>query len=333
MLPILLAQAAQTDGQVVVELTGCEDTQSALCDLVLEVTGSQTAADAVYLVVGKPLRIVLVLVIAWLLTRLVRRGGRRIAGWFVNAAEKKAEVAGKELAPEARERVEVKAETVRRVARSLAVVLIWSVALLLILAEIGVNLFPLLAAAGVAGLAVGLGAQSLVKDYVNGLFMLAEGQLGVGDEVDLGEAEGFVVDVTLRVTTIRADDGSLWYVPNGQIASVANKSQAWSRAHVDVRVSLDADIPRVKEIVRGVAEGLRADPAWAPSFLEDIVGPFVFELGPDAVVVRVSLRVRRESTRPLERELRERVKRALEEAGVPLQLPQQAVRLLQPSPG
>lgn len=331
MLAPLLAQATGTDGEVVVQLKGCEDTQSALCDLVLDVTGSQTAADAVFLFVGKPLRIALVVLVAWLLTRLVRRGGRLVVRWFVNAAERKAVVAGKELTPETRAHIEIRAETVRRVARSLAIALIWTVAILLVLEEIGINLFPLLAAAGVAGLAVGLGAQSLVKDYANGLFILAEGQLGVGDEADLGDVSGVVEDVSLRVTTVRADDGTLWYVPNGQIQSVGNRSQAWSRAHLDVRVSLDADIPQAKRIVGEVAEGLRRDPAWQASFLEGIVGPFVLELGPDAIVLRVSLRVQQEAKRPIERELRERVKHALGAAGIALQLPEQAVRLLQPA--
>ena len=331
MLAPLLAQAAGGDGEVVVQLKGCEDTQSPLCDLVLDLTGSQTTADAVYLFVGKPLRIALVVLVAWLLTRLVRRGGRLVVHWFVNAAEKKAEVAGKELTPEARGRIEIRAETVRRVARSLAVALIWSIAALLVFAEIGINLFPLLAAAGVAGLAVGLGAQSLVKDYVSGLFMLAEGQLGVGDEVDLVEVSGVVEDVSLRVTTIRADDGTLWYVSNGQIQSVGNMSQAWSRAHLDVRVPLDADIAQAKAIVREVAERLQLDPEWKASFLEETAGPFVFELGPDAIVLRVSLRVQREAKRPIERELRERVKQALDAVGIALQLPEQAVRLLQPA--
>jgi small conductance mechanosensitive channel len=332
MLALPLAQTAEIDGEVVVDLRGCEDTESPLCDLVLELTGSQTAADAAYLFIGKPFRVALIVLLGWLATRLVRKGGRRVSDWFVRAAEKKAAVAGTELTADDRARVGARADTVRRVARSLAVALIWSIAVLLILSELGINLFPLIAAAGVAGLAIGLGAQSLVKDYVSGLFMLAEGQLGVGDEVDLGEASGFVEDVTLRVTTVRADDGSLWYVPNGQIASVGNMSQAWSRAHLDLRLPLDADLPRVKELVGGVAEGLRADPKWSAAFLEDIVGPFVFELGPDAIVVRVSLRVKRDAKRPLERQLRERVKAALDEAGVTLQVPQQAVRLLQPSP-
>jgi len=327
MLAPLLAQVPQTDGEVVVELTGCEDTQSALCDLVLQATGSQAAADAAYLLIGKPFRIALIVLLAVLLVRLVRRGGKHVVSWFVRAAEKKAAVTGAEQTPDQRRRVEDRAETVRRVARSLCVALIWSIAILLILSELGVNLFPLLAAAGVAGLAVGLGAQALVRDYLTGLFMLAEGQLTVGDEVDLGEAVGFVEDVSLRVTTLRDIDGNLWYVPNGQIVRVGNMSQIWSRAVVDLRLPYDADIPRVKEAIQAVTAALRSDPDWSDAFLADAPEPFVLDLGPDAIVVRTTLRVRRERLRPIERELRERVQRAFGEAGIELQPPRQVVVL------
>jgi small conductance mechanosensitive channel len=330
MLAPLLAQVPATDGEVVIELTGCEDTRSAICDLVLEATGNQALAEAVYLLVGKPLRIALVVLLALLLVRLVRRGGRRIASWFITAAEKKAAVSGKELTSDERRRVEDRADTVRRVARSLMVALIWSIAILLILSELGVNLFPLVAAAGVAGLAVGLGAQALVRDYLNGLFMLAEGQLGIGDEVDLGEAVGVVEDVSLRVTTLRDIDGNLWYVPNGQIMRVGNMSQIWSRAVVDLRLPYDVEISRVKDVIQGVTAELRSDPAWSEAFLDEPQEPFVLDLGPDAVVVRVTLRVRRERLRRIERELRERVMRALEDAGLELQPPRQVVVLEAP---
>jgi small conductance mechanosensitive channel len=325
-------QAPVLDGQVVVELEGCEDTETAVCDLVLELTGSQTAADVADLVVGKPIRILLILGIAWFLTRLVRRGGRRIADWAVRGATKKAEAEGKELSEDRRLRIEERAETIRRAARSIAVAVIWSVAGLLVLAELGVNLFPLLAAAGIAGLAIGLGAQSIVKDYLRGVSLLVENQLAIGDEVDLGEASGIVEDLNLSTTTVRDTDGNLWYVPNGQIDRVMNRSQLWSRALVDVRIAYDADIARVKAVVEKAADELGQEPQWSDLFLGASEAPYVQELAADAVVVRIALRVRRERIREVERELRERVKRALDDASISLQLPQQVVQVRSVSP-
>lgn len=320
-------QAPVSGGQIVVELEGCEDTGTAICDLVLDLTGSQTAADVADLVIGKPIRILLIVGIAWLLTRLVRRGGRRIAAWAVRGATKKAKAEGKEVSGDLRQRIEERAETIRRAARGIAVALIWSVAGLLVLAELGVNLFPLLAAAGIAGLAVGLGAQSVVKDYVRGVFLLVENQLAIGDEVDLGEASGIVEDLSLSTTTVRDTDGNLWYVPNGQIDRVMNRSQLWSRALVDVRVAHDADLARVKEVVREAARRLEGEPGWSDFFFDGSDEPYVEDLAADAIVVRVAMRVRRERVREVERELRERVKRALDEAGEELQLPHQVVHV------
>ncbi len=112
------------------------------------------------------------------------------------------------------------------------------------LSELGIDIAPLIASAGIAGVALGFGAQSLVKDFLSGTFMLIEDQFGVGDVVDLGEASGTVERVTLRVTTLRGVDGTVWYVPNGQIVRVGNKSQRWSRTVLDVEVAYDTDIER-----------------------------------------------------------------------------------------
>ena len=116
----------------------------------------------------------------------------------------------------------------------------------LILGELGVDLAPLLAGAGVAGLAIGFGAQSLVKDVVSGIFILLEDQYAVGDIVDLGEATGVVEDVSLRTTRLRAVDGVVWYVPNGEILRVGNMSQHWSRSLLDIEVAYDTDLSRAK---------------------------------------------------------------------------------------
>ena len=125
---------------------------------------------------------------------------------------------------------------------STATVLIWVIALFLVLGELGIDLAPLIAGAGIAGVALGFGAQNVVKDCLAGLFMLIEDQYGIGDVVDLGEAAGTVERITLRTTVLRGLDGTVWHVPNGEVVRVGNQSQLWSVAVVDVAVAYDADI-------------------------------------------------------------------------------------------
>ena len=135
------------------------------------------------------------------------------------------------------ERQRQRVETLGSILRSLATVVIVIIAVLMIGEELGLNMAPVLASAGVGGVALGFGAQSLVKDFLSGMFMLAEDQYGVGDFIDTGEAVGTVEEVTLRVTRLRDAQGVIWYVRNGEIVRVANKSQGWSTAMVDIPVS------------------------------------------------------------------------------------------------
>lgn len=126
-------------------------------------------------------------------------------------------------------------------------IVVWVLAILAILPHLGVNVAPLLASAGVVGVALGFGAQSLVKDFLSGIFLLMEDQYGVGDYVMLGKAEGTVEDVSLRTTTLRDIDGTLWFVRNGEIMSVGNSSQGFSVARIDVPVGLKNDVATVRE--------------------------------------------------------------------------------------
>ena len=129
----------------------------------------------------------------------------------------------------------------------------------LVLSELGIDLAPLIAGAGIAGVALGFGAQSLVKDCLSGLFMLIEDQFGIGDVVDLGEAAGTVERVTLRATVLRGLDGTVWHVPNGEVQRVGNRSQLWSVAVVDVVVGYDADIAAASGIFERTAAQCRRD--------------------------------------------------------------------------
>ena len=142
------------------------------------------------------------------------------------------------------------------------------IAVMLVLSELGIDLAPLLASAGIAGLAIGFGAQNLVKDFIAGMFMLLEDQYGVGDNVDLGQASGTVEAVGLRITTIRDVQGIVWYIRNGEIARVGNKSQGWARALVDLPLPLDVDVAAARELALEVARGYADEPAYRDKVLE-----------------------------------------------------------------
>ena len=154
------------------------------------------------------------------------------------------------------ERRRQRTETLGSVLRSLVTTIVFGVAFVMILDEVGIPIAPLLASAGVAGVALGFGAQSLVKDFLSGIFMILEDQYGVGDVIDTGEAIGKVEDVTLRVTRLRDGNGVVWYVRNGEIIRVGNRSQGWSTAIVDLPVAYTEDVERVQAILR---EALQAD--------------------------------------------------------------------------
>ncbi len=151
-------------------------------------------------------------------------------------------------------RREARAASISAVVASIATVVVWVVAVIMILGELGVDLAPLIAATGIAGIALGFGAQTLVKDCITGLFMLIEDQYGIGDEVDLGTAVGTVERITLRTTVLRGPDGTVWHVPNGQVLRVGNRSQLWSVALLDVAIDVQADVERASEVLRDVAD-------------------------------------------------------------------------------
>ena len=143
--------------------------------------------------------------------------------------------------------------TMTSVMCSVFTVFVWSAATITILANLGVSLVPLLASAGVATAALGFGAQSIVRDFLAGFFMLAEGQFEVGDSIDVGEASGTVEAITLRRTQLRGVDGTVWHVPNGVIARVGNRSQQWSQAVLDLRVAPDTDLVAAEHVLQEAA--------------------------------------------------------------------------------
>ncbi|MGZ4599001.1 MAG: mechanosensitive ion channel family protein [Oryzihumus sp.] len=200
--------------------------------------------------------------------------------------------------------------------RSVATVLIFVVTLLTVMQEIDMPIQGLLTSAGVTGVALAFGAQSLVKDFITGIFMIAEDQYGVGDIVDTGEVIGEVEDVTLRITRVRDFNGVIWYVRNGEIIRVGNRSQGWSTALVDVPVPYDEDLDKVLPLIREAVHGLTEDDAWARRVLAEpeVVG--VESMTGGVVTVRIVAKCAANENVPVSRELRERVKANLDRAGV-----------------
>jgi len=200
--------------------------------------------------------------------------------------------------------------------RSAASVTIFSIAGVVILGDLGINLAPLLASAGVVGIAIGFGAQNLVRDYLSGIFMLVEDQYGVGDVITVGDATGTVENVTLRITRMRDVNGIVWHIRNGAIDTVGNESQGWARAVIDFPVPYAADLGTIRTLLGNVADALWNDPAWRVVMLD---APEVWgaqEVTSDEVTMRIVARTAPLRQWEVEREMRARVKAALDAAGI-----------------
>jgi small conductance mechanosensitive channel len=205
------------------------------------------------------------------------------------------------------------------VLRSAASVTIFSIAGLTILGDLGVNLAPLLASAGVVGIAIGFGAQNLVRDYLSGVFMLVEDQYGVGDVITVGDATGTVETVTLRITRLRSVNGIVWHIRNGAIEKVGNESQGWARAVLDFPVPYTADLVTIRALLADAAESMWNEPVWRSVMIEkpEVWGAQQVDMTPPpTVTMRVVVKTAPLRQWEVEREMRARVKAALDAAGI-----------------
>lgn len=214
------------------------------------------------------------------------------------------------------QRTEQRAAAIGTLLRSVVAITVWSIAFLMILPLLGVNVGPLLASAGVIGVALGFGAQTLVKDYLSGIFMIIEDQYGVGDLVDVGPVIGTVEEVALRFTRLRDQTGVVWYVRNGEILRVANRSQGWTLAIVDIPIGYDENIDRVREIVENVATDMDEDATYDDMLLGRPVFAGVESVSGEAVVIRITAKSVPDQQIPLARTIRERMKLAFDRAGI-----------------
>jgi small-conductance mechanosensitive channel len=213
-----------------------------------------------------------------------------------------------------------RAATLTQAITHLVQIAVWTLTILVLLGEFDVNLGPLIAGAGIVGLALGFGAQSLVRDFLSGFFILLEDQFGVGDviEVSVGgqDVSGKVEKVSLRTTDVRAFDGTRHTIPNGNILMVGNRSRGWARVIVDVSVAYTEDIDRVRGVLEELFQELREEPDLQSSFFSgpEVLG--VEGVGEKDVVLRVTAEVRPTRKGSLERMLRQRIKERLDVRGI-----------------
>ena len=267
---------------------------------------STSAID--YLHLPKELmRVVAVLVVAWLalvVTRKLIRTFRNYMNARAATAEEKRRI-----------------ETLARVFRYIASLVILLVAVMLALSQLGISITPFLGAAGVVGLAVGFGAQSLIKDYFNGFFLLLEDQIRQGDVVEVCGKTGVVEDVTLRYVGLRDYEGSFHYIPNGLITTVTNKSRGYAFAVIDVSVAYRENTEEVCAVISAVAKKLRADDKFRDKILDDIEIAGVQDWGDSAVILRCRFKTVALEQWGIRREFLGRLKAAFDEHGIEIPYP------------
>ena len=319
----MLAQIDPADAARFLE--ACGERPGVVCRFVFEKTDSVGGAEAADWLTGPLSQIVVVLLGAFLLNRVLRRAIKRFAARVEGSVESgklsklRSKTPGVFLnTGEVNLRAAARAQIIAAVLRSICTGVIWTFAVIYILGALGLNLGPIIAGAGVAGVALGFGAQSMVKDFLSGMFMLIEDQFGVGDVIDVGEASGTVEVVTLRVTRLRDQNGTVWHVPNGEIRRVGNKSQQWARAVLDVAVAPTADLEKAAAIIAEAAEEVWATDVAKPDVLDqpEVLG--LEYLGPDAATIRVQGKTRPGAQWRVSRLLRVRIAEKLTEAGVEL---------------
>jgi small conductance mechanosensitive channel len=291
------------------------------CDWVYDRTSNKWLAESSDWLLAKPLQILVIILLAALVRFLVHRVIRRIAA---GAAEGTVpgvlakSHAGKLLAnPLLSERRRQRAETMSSVLRSVTTGIIACVTALMILDVVGLPIGPLLASAGIVGVAVGFGAESLVKDFLSGIFLILEDQYGVGDLADTGMGTvGTIEAVGLRVTRLRDGTGVVWYVRNGEILQVGNHSQGWSTGIVDMSVAYTEDIPRVQRLIGETAAAMAEEDGWKDKILEPPTVAGVESMTGTSVTIRVIVKCAPNEHFGVQRELRERIKEAFDREGV-----------------
>ncbi len=312
----------------------CDPDQSLACRTVFRWTDNEGLADVAAWLIGKPTAILVLILLAlaarWLIHRLVDRLVQQAEDGSVTSRVGRIARGNRQHSHEASTETDSRrlqrARTMGSLLKSITTGLIAAITAIMTIAELGYNVGPLLASAGVVGVALGFGAQSLVKDFLSGIFMIFEDQYGVGDVVDLGEAVGTIESVSLRVTRLRDTEGTVWYVRNGEILRVGNMSQNWARTVLDVAVAYSEDLVKVRRVLKEVAHDMWEDEDFSSIVIEEPEVWGVQSVGPDGVVLRVAVKTAPQQQWAVGRELRQRIKARFDHEGIHVPFPEWVTR-------
>ena len=267
-------------------------------------------------VVQSLFRIGLIVIAGYVGAGFLRAAVDRLEAVLVRAAERTEAVPGA-----ARQRV----MTLVGLLRTLALVVLWALVAIVSLDQVGLNVTPILAGAGIVGLAVGFGAQNLVRDVISGFFMVLENQVRVGDVAVVNGTGGLVEAITFRTIVLRDLSGVVHVFPNGTITALSNMTMEWSAYLLDVGVAYKEDTDHVVEVMRRVAEELRQDPVLGPMILEPIEIFGVDDFGESAVVIKARLKTRPNQQWVVGREYRRRLKKAFDAEGIEIPFPHRSI--------
>jgi moderate conductance mechanosensitive channel len=308
----------------------CVQDSTSLCARVYDLFGSPWLADNAEALIAKPAKILLILVLAVVVRMSLNRGIRRLTdstatGRMPTILRPWRSRRGRPADPTPVEQITARrsqrAAAIGSVLRSLASFTVFGIAVVLVLGELGINLAPIIASAGVIGVALGFGAQNLVKDFIAGIGIILEDQYGVGDVVDLGEATGTVEAVGLRITRLRDAHGVVWYARNGEILRVGNKSQGYAQVVIDMPVAHDTDLEHCRTVMQEVADAMYAQDDWSDVLLAAPESLGVETITSEGVTLRLQVRTTNAEQWRVARELRQRLKERFVVEGIRTPVP------------
>lgn len=318
--------------------SACGSDPNLICEWVFDRTDSTAWAELADWFLDRPLRILFIVVLAWVVARVLRGVVQRFATALatrssqVPNAESEAlgiskfrRVANRAQVEAQRARAEKRAITLGALLENLVGIVVWTTAAVMVLGELGISLGPLIASAGIAGIALGFGAQSVVRDFLAGIFVIIEDQYGVGDVIDVGEAIGTVEEVGFRTTLVRDVSGILWTVPNGVIQRVGNYSQVWSKSIFDVEVAYDTDIDHAMAVIKRVLDEAWEENRDDATIIEEPEVQGVQAFGESAVVIRAAVKTDPAEQWAVARMINGRLKKAFDDEGIEIPFPQRTI--------
>jgi len=316
-----------------------------LCRKVFEWTDNSDIAGIATWLVDRPIKVLVIVLLALLTRRIVHKAIDGLIDRLmsersseekdaVRAAEASSSMLRREVLSgklaslrNRTDRARQRAKTLGMLFKSIASAAVGTVTLMMLLGEFDINLGPLLAGAGILGLGIGFGSQSLVRDLLSGIFMLIENQYGVGDWIDVGEADGTVESLGLRTTRLRDKYGTLWHIPNGEIRRVGNMTQSWSKIPMEIDVAYDTDLDLAMETMKTVADGVWNEQLEEATIVEEPAVSGIQNFGADGITIRLSVKTEPGEQWSTARVLRKRIKEAFDEAGIEIPFPQRTVWL------